>query len=110
MYLCFLNLLCHNDVSASKLPQDAVPLPISCLFPVGPACLFCTCGLGLCPFSGLVYDLLLRDGGGVSPECALPEEYLGHNLDEHCLEDTGPIGALPTRGSTILPGATFLGS
>jgi len=31
------------------------------------------------------------------PECALPEESLGHNLGEHCLEDTGPSGALPTR-------------
>jgi len=54
------------------------------------------CGLGLSPFSGLVCDLLLRvcqcqcdlllrDARGVSPECTLPQEYLRHNLDEHCL-------------------------
>jgi len=34
------------------------------------------CGLGLCPFSGLFYDLLLRGGQGLSPECALPKEHL----------------------------------
>ena len=30
------------------------------------------------------------------PECALPEEYIDQNLDQHCLEDTGPCGVLPT--------------
>ena len=55
------------------------------------------CGLGLCPFRRLVCDLLLRGGRGLSPDCALPEEYLGHNLDEHCLEQTGESGSLPTR-------------
>jgi len=45
-------------------------------------------GLGLCPLGGLVCDLLLRGCRGLLPECALPEEYLGHNLDEYCLEDT----------------------
>ena len=32
---------------------------------------------------------LLRGGWGVSPECALREEYLRHNLDEQCSENTG---------------------
>jgi len=54
------------------------------------------CGPGLCLFSGLVCDLLLRGGRELSPECALPEEYLDDNCDVHCLEDTGPCGALPT--------------
>jgi len=42
---------------------------------------------------------VLPDDGGVSSaanllvfkvKAALSEEYLGHNLDEHCLEDTSP--------------------
>jgi len=51
--------------------------------------------------SGLVCDLQLRIGPGLSPECALPEEYLGHNLNEHCSEDTGPLGALLTFSPVI---------
>jgi len=39
-------------------------------------------------FHGLVCNLLLRGGRGLLPECELSEEYLGHNLAEHCLEDT----------------------
>jgi len=57
-------------------------------------------GLGLCPgpFSGLVCDLILRGGRGLSPKCALLEEYLqvDHNLGKHCLEDTRKFDALPT--------------
>ena len=38
---------------------------------------------------------------GLSPN-TLPEEYLGHNLDEHCLEDTGVTWCLSyIRGGTI---------
>jgi len=34
------------------------------------------------------------------PECALPAEYhLGHNLDEHCLEDTGVVWSLSYPGA-----------
>jgi len=44
--------------------------------------------------------------------------YLGHNLDEHCLEDTEESGALPVPyllwgapfHGTIPPGVTFFGS
>ena len=43
--------------------------------------------------SGLVCDVLQRGGRRLSPERALPEEYLGHNLGEQCLEDTGLSGA-----------------
>ena len=52
------------------------------------SCLFFLqmCGLGLRAFSGLVCDLLKRDGRGLPSDCTLPEEYLGHNLDEHYLE------------------------
>jgi len=38
-------------------------------------------GLGLCPFGGLVCDLLLRGGRGLSLGYTLPEEYLGHHLE-----------------------------
>jgi len=41
--------------------------------------------------------VLLRGGRGLLPECALQQEYFGHNLGENCLEDTGPCGALPNR-------------
>jgi len=45
------------------------------------------CGLGLCHFSGLVCDLLSRWLFQSLPK-AIAEEYVSHNLDEHCLEDT----------------------
>ena len=57
------------------------------------------------PFSGLVCDLLLRGGRGLSPEDALLEEYLGHNFDEHCLEDTRVVWCLFYSNG----GAPFLG-
>jgi len=59
--------------------------------------------LGLCPFSGLVCDRLLWGGRGLSPQCTLTEEYLGHDLDEHCLEVTGVVWCLayPSVGGTI---------
>ena len=73
----------------------ATPLPTSChgsCLPILSCLSFLhMCGLGLCPFSGLVCNLPLRGGLGLSPECTLPEEYLGHNLGEHCLEDTGAV-------------------
>jgi len=62
-------------------------------------------GLSLCPFSGLVCNLLLKDGRGLLPECALPERYLGHNLEEHCFEDTGVVRCLTQPSG----GAPFLG-
>ena len=47
----------------------------------------CPCGLGICPFSELVCDLLQRQ---LFHGCQrrIVKEYLSHNLDEHCLEDT----------------------
>ena len=44
--------------------------------------------------SGSVCDLLLD--GRLLPDCAIPKEHLGHNLEEHCLEDTRKSDALPT--------------
>jgi len=84
-------------VSASTVPQGAASLLTSCHVPYLPllSCLslLYMCGLCLCQFSGLVCDLLLSGGQGLSPDCAFkrPEEYLGHNLGEHCLEDTGAV-------------------
>ena len=49
---------------------------------------------GLCPFSGLVCDLLLRVGRGLLPNFSLPEEYVGHNLGEHCLENIRAVWCL----------------
>ena len=49
----------------------------------------------------LFCDLLLRGDRGLSPKCALPEEYSCHNLDEHCLEDTRVVWCLTyPRGGT----------
>ena len=56
--------------------------------------LLSTCGLDLCSFSGFVCNLLLRGGRGLSPDCALPEEHLSHNLNEHWLEDSGAVWCL----------------
>jgi len=50
--------------------------------------LLCTCGLGLCPFSELVCDLLPRQWYQGFAKGTLPEEYLSHHFDQHCLEDT----------------------
>ena len=51
------------------------------------------CGLSLILSLGWsltqILLLILGGGQGLSPECALHGEYLSHNLDEHCLEDTG---------------------
>jgi len=44
------------------------------------------------------------------PECILPEEYLGHNLDEHCLGDTGAMVPYPPCWGNIEPGTTLLGT
>jgi len=60
---------------------------ISCLPMLSCLSLLYMCDLGLCPFSGLVCDLLLRGVRGLSPKCALPEEYLDHNCQKsfsHC--------------------------
>ena len=93
LYMSTLHVESH--VRAFKVRR---PYPSLAMFPVGsPISLvsFCTCGL--CPFSGLVWDLLPRWLFWRLAKGALPEEYLSHNLeDEHCLEDTGPCGALPT--------------
>jgi len=83
-----------------RYPKVHCPYPSLIMFPALPilSCLslLYMCGLGLCPFSGWVCDLLLRGGQGLSPECASPEEYLSHNFDVHCLQDTGPCVALRT--------------
>jgi len=52
------------------------------------------CGLDLCSFSGLVCNLPLRGGRGLSPDCALPKEHFSHNLNGHWLEDSGAIWCL----------------
>ena len=41
--------------------------------------------LSLCPFSGLVYDLLLRRLKGYSPESALLEEHLASQSERALL-------------------------
>jgi len=88
----------RHRVRSCQAPQ--MPSVQGCESGVGS--LLYMCGIGLCPFSGLVYDLLLRGRRGLSPDCVLPQEYLIHNLDVHCLENnrafwclTYPSGATP---------------
>ena len=50
--------------------------------------LLCMCGLGLYPFSGLVYDLLLRSRRGLSPKAHSQKSISFHTHDGHCFEDT----------------------
>jgi len=54
-----------------------------------------------------------KQNNRLSPDYALPEEYLCHILDEHCLEDTRAVWCLtyPSGVSTFrASGATFLGN
>ena len=86
----------HPWPASVRLAPQA-PIPTSCQVPCLPmmSCfsLLPMCGLGFCPFIGLVCGLLPRGGWGLSPECALPEEHVVYNRDVHYLEDTGRSGA-----------------
>ena len=65
----------------------------------------CSLWSGLCPFSELVCDLLPRRVSWFA-EGALPEEYLSHDFDEHCLEDTrlGWCLSYPSEGAPLISG------
>jgi len=57
------------------------------------------CGLGLCPFRGLVCDLLLRSRRGSSWNAThCQKSILIYNCDMHCLENTGLIWCLSYLG------------
>jgi len=75
--------------------QGALPLPANWHVSNLPTCWACfilyVCRLGPCPVSCLVCDLLARQLCLRSVKGTLPEEYLSHNLDEHCLRDTRPV-------------------
>jgi len=58
------------------------------------------CGLGLCPFRALVYDLLSR-----VLERRIARRVPQSQFDDHCLEDTYILGGLPTRARGV---AAFL--
>ena len=72
----------------------------------------CTCGQGLCLWSltflssALVCDLLPRLLFHGFAKGALPEESLGHNFEDHCLDDTGLIWCLsyPSEEAPLIPG------
>jgi len=71
---------CFHDVSTSKVPKGAVPLPtsspmLSCLS------LLHMCGVGLCPFNGLFFHLLLKCGRGLSPNLHCQKSISFHNHD-----------------------------
>ena len=57
------------------------------------------CDLGLCPFSGLVCDLLLRGCRGLSMNEHWQEGISFHNCDVHCLEDTGVVWCISRLGA-----------
>jgi len=90
------------------------------LFPVYTCCFACfilpryLSHLGLCPFSRLVCDLLLRLLKGYSPESALPEGHPESQSERALLGGHQSRGALPTlvgrHPVTIMTGAKFLGS
>jgi len=91
-----------DSITRCGAPTHLVPCCM-CLPMLSCSSLVYVCGLGVCPFSGLVCDLLLRCGRELSHECALPEESLGHNLDEHCLEDTRVVwcSTYPSGGAPL---------
>jgi len=63
-----------------------------------------TCGIGLCPLSGLVYDLLIRGGRGLCPNAHCQKSISFQNCDVHCLENTWIVWRL----SYHIGGAPFL--
>ena len=111
----FPNLLYFNDVSTSKVPQGAAaPLPTSC-----PCCIWSLvymCGLGRCPSSGLVCNLLPRGRRGLrlkvhcQRSISFHNHDMLHNHDMHCLEDTGALWCLsyPSGGAPFLLVLCFL--
>ena len=85
------------DDNASVLPPTLVrSLPIACAW---------SRSLSLF-LSALVCDLLPRRLFHGFAKGALPEEYLSHNFDEHCLEDNRLIWCLsnPSGGAVLIPG------
>ena len=110
MILCSLhpNILCTR-FKCDILPQHLLQYlyNLFCLF------LLYVRGVGLCPFSGLVSDLLLRllRGWGIYSKAHCQKSISSHNLNELCLEDTGPVitvPSLPKWGGTIASGARSL--
>jgi len=51
--------------------------------------------------AGIRKEKNLKEKFDLSPDCTLSKEYLGHNLGEHCLEDTGEYSVLPTEGKAL---------
>ena len=78
-FIC-LNLHTYNNVSPAKVSQGAAPLPTS-LPILSYMSLPCRCGLGLCPFSGLVYDVLLRSHRGLRAEALCQKSISFHTRD-----------------------------
>jgi len=70
------------------------------------ACMYPCVACVLFAFSELVCDLLPRRLYHEFAKGTLPEEYLSHNFDEHCLEDTRLIWCLPypSGGAPLIPG------
>ena len=93
---CYVVLMPHPPRSPRCCTRTHLLPMLSCLS------LAHICSLGLCPFSGLVCDLLPRRFFDGSPK----EEYLSHNLDQRCLEDTRFTGCLSCPSG----GAPFPGS
>jgi len=73
-----INLAGFSKYSA---PTHLLPV-LSCVS------LLCVCGLGLCPVSGLVCDLLSKNRKGLSPKAHCQTSISFHKRDRHCLEDT----------------------
>ena len=86
-------------------PAPAHLYHVSCLSLLSWLSLMCMCDLGLCPFSGLVYDLLLKSCRGLSPKAHCQKSISFHNCDVHWLEDTRVTWCL----SYPIWGAPFLG-
>ena len=91
-----------------RRPYPSLPMffcwyMLSCLFLLY-VCRISFCCAGLCSATKAIQLRISK--------CTLPEDYLGHNFDEHCLEGTLSPWCLiyPSGGAPLGLSAPFLGS
>jgi len=106
LFLYLITFLYYNDVSPSNIPPGAAPVPTLC-----PHCLVYPLRTFVVQVSVLLVSwsiICCQDGYFMVNQRLITEEYLSHNLDEHCLWDTrviwclsNPSGGAPFSGRYV---------